>query len=171
MPVTSADISGWSRQLSDVDVTVRREAARQLVRAGSAASPAVLALIQAVGDADEEVATQCSESLENLGPPSADDLTDMIVLLNHENSDCGYWVATLVGRLGVLGSPAVSELSSAVRSHAALAVRERAAWALGKIGPAAQGARETLEAASRCDSPRLARLAKESLERIGGSPE
>ena len=147
-------------------MAVRREAARRLVQAGPVASPAALALVQAVGNDDEEVTIQAGEALENLGPPSAEDLPELIRLLTHDNPDCGYWAATLVGRLGARGVDAVPALSAVVRSEEALAVRERAAWALGEIGPAAHATRETLEAASRSDSPRLARLAQESLKRI-----
>jgi hypothetical protein len=47
-------------------------------------------------------------------------------------------------------------------------VRQRAAWALGKIGPAAKAALGTLKRAAGQGDERLARLAKESLESIGG---
>jgi hypothetical protein len=46
------------------------------------------------------------------------------------------------------------------------AVAERAAWALGKVGPAAAPAREALARAAASAHPRLARLAGEALTAI-----
>ena len=161
-----SEILNWSKQLTAEDVTTRREAARRLALSASAASVAATGLVNAVGDHDEEVANQAAEALENLGPPREQDLQELMQFLLHANADCGYWAATLIGRLGASGAGAVSSLASAVASHPATSVRERAAWALGQIGSAASAARETLEAASHSSSPRLARLAQESLTRI-----
>ena len=56
----------------------------------------------------------------------------------------------------------------AAESSPDLSVRQRAAWALGKIGPVASAARGTLKRAAGQGDERLARLAKEALESIGG---
>jgi tRNA(Leu) C34 or U34 (ribose-2'-O)-methylase TrmL len=168
MPAHSSnEIDAWARSLSDPDVAVRRAAVAKLMRAGTDAQSAAVSLIQAVADSDEEVATQASEALENLGPPTAGAVEGLVALLTHDHSDCGYWAATLLGRLRADAASAVPALCSVIRSAADLSVRERAAWALGKIGIADQGAVETLEQAMRGDSPRLTRLARESREQLG----
>ena len=124
------------------------------------------ALIKATAASDETIATEASAELEDMGAPSAEDLPALIELLKHPHPDCGYWAATLIGRLGPLGALAVINLADAVASHPAISVRERAAWALGKIGPAARQAIIVLETASSTKSPRLARLAAEALSSI-----
>ena len=50
----------------------------------------------------------------------------------------------------------------------AMSVRERAAWALGRIGPGAAPALESLKMAAAADNPRLARLAQQAIARITG---
>ncbi len=91
-------------------------------------------------------------------------------LLSEQNLDVAYWAATLLGRLGAdkadACAGAVKPLADALQSHPAPAVQERAAWALGQIGPRPPSAKPALEAAANSSSPRLSRLAKESLEKI-----
>jgi HEAT repeat protein len=164
--MSASDIDRWMQQLATGDVAVRREAARQLVLAGSDAARAAMVLAQAVGDADEEVATHSAEALENLGPPESPAAEQLAELLTAEHPNCGYWGATLLGRMGSAAAPAVSALTAALQFHASDAVRERAAWALGKIGSAAESSRAALEAATHSESPRLARLARQSLEQL-----
>jgi HEAT repeat protein len=54
-----------------------------------------------------------------------------------------------------------------LESDADLPVRERVAWALGEIGPAAKAAAPALTNAAESTDARLSRLAKKSLESIG----
>ena len=81
--------------------------------------------------------------------------------------DVAYWAVMLLGRFGGMSVPAqtqiVSALTAALESHAEIAVRQQAAWALGKFGVAANSARESLSQAAACGDPRLARLAKEAI--------
>jgi HEAT repeat protein len=86
-------------------------------------------------------------------------------LLSAEHPDVAYWAATLLGRLESEASGAVSQLMEALGSSA-LAVRERAAWALGRIGPRASKALPLLRKLSRDSRPRLARLAAEAIGKI-----
>jgi hypothetical protein len=59
--------------------------------------------------------------------------------------------------------PTLAEsLANALAQH----VRERAAWALGKIGPAAGSALPALEIAAAGDNARLARLAETAIESV-----
>ena len=73
-----------------------------------------------------------------------------------------------LGRLEARAATAVPALSTALAHHAELAVRQRAAWALGKVGPAAASARDALTQAAASPDPPLASLAHEALDSIGG---
>jgi hypothetical protein len=62
---------------------------------------------------------------------------------------------------------ATAALAACLESPVDAAVAERAAWALGKIGPGASAGRPALERAAAVADPRLARLAREALDSIG----
>jgi HEAT repeat protein len=59
-------------------------------------------------------------------------------------------------------------LTAALQSAPEQAIRERAAWALGQIGPKAKSAIPALRDAAGTKQPRLSRLANEALAAIGG---
>lgn len=162
------DLSRWINELSAAEDARRLDAAEHLARLGEGARGAAVPLVRAAGDASESVREWAVAALEGLGPPDAEDTTALrqaIVTASHD--DVAYWAVTLVGRLGVVGSPAVPELAKALQQADSMAVRQRAAWALGRIGPDAAAAREGLEQASGSDDPRLARLAANALQQIG----
>ena len=92
----------------------------------------------------------------------------LIKLVDSPDPLAAYWAITLLGRSGKNAAEAVAVLVACVESSADLSVRQRAAWALGKIGPAAGAARGTLKRAAGQGDERLARLANEALEAIGG---
>jgi len=60
----------------------------------------------------------------------------------------------------------VAQLKAVLDDNPSLAVRQRAAWALGKIGIAAKSAEASLRKASASNDPRLSRLANQSLAEI-----
>jgi HEAT repeat protein len=62
----------------------------------------------------------------------------------------------------------VDALADCLTTASDPAVAQRAAWALGKIGPAAYPAAAALRVAAADDDPRLARLAADALAAIGG---
>ncbi len=159
------EIADLIAQLRSQDSAQRQAAAQQLASMQEQAQPAAVALVEACavqGDMHEWVVA----ALESLGPPAAGDLDSLSRLLQSADLDTAYWAATLLGRLGNDGAAAVDALTKALANHAQTAVRERAAWALGEIGPAAGSARAALQAASS-GSSRLARLASAALEQIG----
>ncbi len=82
-------------------------------------------------------------------------------------ADVAYWAATLLGRLQAQAAGTVSPLTAALAENRPLAVRERAAWALEQIGPAARDALPALRQAAASKQPRLARLANEAIAAIG----
>lgn len=161
-----------SEALGSADAAQRVAAAQRLAQAGEAAACAAVALVRGCGDAEAEVREWAVAALEDLGPPPADAIAAIVPLVKNPEPLVGYWAATLLGRLGgQLGQDAagaVTVLAACVASAADLSVRERAAWALGQIGPAAAVARPALGRAAEQGDERLARLAREALESIGG---
>jgi HEAT repeat protein len=162
------DAATLGKQLASTDAEQRAEAAELLSRAGEGAAAAAVPLVAACGDADERVREFAVAALEDLGPPLAADIPTLIKLVDSADPLAAYWAITLLGRSGKIAAEAVAVLVASVESSADLSVRQRAAWALGKIGPAAGAARGTLKRAAGQGDERLARLANEALQAIGG---
>ena len=105
-------------------------------------------------------------ALEEMGPPQASDVGELAALVGDPGADVAYWAVTLLGRLEAEAAPAVAALGAAVSDAQEMSVRQRAAWALGKIGPPAVPAIDALRRAESDEDPRLARLARQAIERI-----
>ena len=159
-------IAFLAQELAASDVNRRRRAAEQFAQNLDAAREAAVELARAAGDDDEQVRQWASSALEDLGAPRAGDVPRLAELLAYERADAGYWAATLLGRLGADAAAAVLELAAALGPERALSIRERSAWALGRLGPAAAAARGALEQTAASDKRRLARLAREALARL-----
>jgi HEAT repeat protein len=160
------DVSKATADLKSNDAAVRAAASEQLAHLEDGAQPAAVALVAATADADESVRQWATAALESLGPPAAGDVAALAKLLSDSRSDVAYWAATLLGRLEADATSAVQQLAAALESHAEVAARERAAWALGKIGSSASAALPALEHAAASSQPRLSRLAKEAINNI-----
>ena len=132
------------------------------------AAEATLPLVEACGDDDSRVREWAVAALEELGAPPAEIIDQLTEIATGPEPLGAYWATTLLGRSGGDAAAAVPALATCVASAQDMAVRERAAWALGKIGPAALSAREALQqAAAGGKDSRLARLATEALAAIG----
>lgn len=166
---SSGDVLRWAEMLRNPDPAARQQAAEQLARLGPQAQTAALALVQACADDSAEVGEWVVNALEEIGPPAARDVRPLAHLLGHDSADVGYWAATLLGRLGAHAVEAVPALTAALLAPLDDSVRQRAAWALGKIGPSAEGALATLEEAADDEGdPRLARQARRAIQQIRG---
>jgi len=163
----SSDAVALGKQLASTDAAQRAKAAELLSQAGEAAAPAAVSLVQACGDGDESIREWAVAALEDLGPPPSGAIGGLTELVKNSDPLVAYWAVTLLGRAGQDAAAAVAVLASCIDSSADLSVRQRAAWALGKIGSAATSARATLERAAGQGDERLARLAKEALAAIG----
>jgi HEAT repeat protein len=152
--------------LNSARVEVRRRAAEHLARHPGAGA-ATVSLVRACADSDEQVREWAVAALEELGAPSPEDVAALVNLVTAPCSDTAYWAATLLGRLGPPAAASVSQLTRVVESGADAAVRQRAVWALGRIGPAAAAAGPALKKAAAASDPRLARLAAAALVSIG----
>lgn len=155
--------------LADPDPTKRASAAESLSQLGPGALEAAVSLVKACGDASAEVRQWAAAALEEMGPPAPADVEDLVELLRSKEypiADVAYWAATLLGRLEDEAADACDALAAAVNGHADIAVRQRAAWALGHIRHATPAVREALNKAAASDNARLARLAKDALQAI-----
>lgn len=160
------DISQWIADLASEDSTLRASAAQSLASLGEAAGAAAIPLVRAAGDDDEAVREWAVAALEQMGAPAVEETETLAQLLSSPIADCGYWAATLLGRLGPDASAAVPQLIWGLGERRDLAVRQRCAWALGKIGKAAASAAGALGQAAQSDDPRLARLAQKALDEL-----
>lgn len=154
------EVATLSHDLTNGDGARRSAAAERLAQLGPDAQAAAVELCRAA--ANEDTREWAVAALEELGPPPADQLPQLIELLDSKSPLVAYWAATLLGRLGRGAQPALAPLAKALSPSRPLEVRQQAAWALGEIGSGGV-AREALQAASTDSDPRLARLARAAL--------
>jgi HEAT repeat protein len=163
----TTEIGRLVEQLGAGDPAGRAEAAERLCRAGAAADDAAVPLVRACGDDDDQVREWAVACLEELGPPPQGTVPQLTELAASRHPLVAYWAITLLGRSGQDAATAVTVLAACLGSAGDMSVRQRAAWALGRIGPAAAPARKALEKAAAEADPRLARLAREAVDSIG----
>ena len=136
-------------------------------------------LAKAAGDANDAVAMAAAEALEMLGAPPLNLLGQLLELAQSATTkpidprgttegETAYWAVTLIGRLGPAAAPATDCLTKILTQSAYLPVRERAAWAIARIGTAAASATSALRQAASNGPPRLKRLATQALESVRG---
>lgn len=162
----SDDVAGLVARLQSTNADDRAAAAEKLGQSGGAAATAAIPLVRACGDADERVREWAVAALEDLGPPPAESIPALATLATGTVPLAAYWAITLLGRAGQDAESTAAALAECLASGDA-AVAQRAAWALGKLGPAAAVAREPLRAAAQAADPRLASLASDALAMIG----
>ena len=167
-PAMPTNLSSLVAALSAPDRDTRATAAEHLAQLGTEAQAAAVALVLACGDETEEVQQWAAAALEALGPPSVSDVSRLVTLIQTPPPDVGYWAATLLGRLKAEAAPGVDALAHALGGPQDIIVRQRAAWALGEIGPAASAAIPALQQTAGAPNARLARLAREAIEKIAG---
>jgi HEAT repeat protein len=149
-------------QLQAPLVAERAEAARQLCLLGEEACDVAVALVRACGDENEQVVEWATAALEQLGPPPLEQLSDLANLTADTNPLVGYWAVTLIGRLGGDAAPATGALVATLQNSTDSAVKQRAAWALGKVPDASEATLAALDQAVQSSDPRLARLAAQA---------
>lgn len=162
----SESVATLSAKLERGTLPERVAAAEQLARLGTQAQVAIVTLVRATADDNEDVRSWANTALEECGPPRSADLPALVDLLDHASLDVAHSAALLLGRLGGDGADAVEALTRALGHHHELVVRERAAWALGKIGVGSPPVCDALRQAVDAGPPRLARLAATALEQV-----
>ena len=124
--------------------------------------------MQACGD-EESVRESAIAALEEMGPPRTDAAQPLSELAADTNELVAYWAVTLLGRLGLEAKSVAPALVSVLESSSHLAVRQRAAWALGQIKDGGAATVAALERAKHAADPRLARLASQALGQLQGT--
>lgn len=137
-----------------------------MARGGDDARVAVVTLVRACADRDERVREWGVAALEASGDPPRDALPALIDLVAAPEALVAYWAVTLLGRAGADAAAAVPALAARLGTGTPIEVRQRAAWALERMGAVAAPARAGLEEAARDADPRLARLAAAALAAI-----
>ncbi|KAA5541742.1 hypothetical protein FYK55_16070 [Roseiconus nitratireducens] len=152
-------------QLCCADVEQRVAAAEALSTMGESAGEAAVELVTACGDEEPRVREYAVVSLESLGVPPPETLDALTDRIKDDSPLVAYWAVTLLGRSGPAGKPRQNEIAAVLDSDADLSVRERAAWALEKVGADSDAAIDALQRAAQSPQPRLSRLAKAGLTR------
>jgi HEAT repeat protein len=168
MPQQDSSISLKDR-LSHSQPAVRRSAIRGLVDAGGQQSGVTAAVLALVVDRDEQTRNWACEALDRVIAPDQDELGSLIeIMRDTSDGEVEYWTATMLGRLGSGAARATATLASVLLDSSCLAARERAAWALSQIGPAARSSLNALRQIGKDDPPRLRRLAETAMESMCG---
>jgi HEAT repeat protein len=162
------DVQALIDRLGSLDPSDAAAAAEALCHLGRDAQAATVALVRAAGAGDETVRAWVAAALEEVGPPAAGQIGELIRLADHQESAVRFWAVTLLGRAGAAAAQAIDAIAAQLRHSPDLSTRERAAWALGRIGPPAVTAVSALHMAAASGEPRLSRLAKASLASIAG---
>lgn len=151
------------QSLGGTNLEERRQAAEACAKDPSIAMAALIPLCRCCSDSDEQVSQWSSAALEELGPPSVDELDSLVELTTSEESTA-YWAVTLIGRLESKGAPAAKHLANLIeKEKTPVEVRNRAIWAIGQIGVTDAAIKVTLEKAAQSENARTARLAAKAL--------
>lgn len=156
-------------ELTHNDPRRRCDAVRQLAQGPRDQAGVTASVIHLVVDDNEEIRDWACEALESHVTPMPNEVSELIELLRNTNEgEIEYWTATMIGRLGVVASGATGALANCLLESRCLAARERAAWALSEIGPAARAAVNALLQIGPDDPPRLQRLAASAIQSVVG---
>jgi len=156
-------------RLAHPSTFVRRSAVRELFHFRPACVGLTAAVLPLVVDPDEQTRHWACESLDRVLKPELTELPDLIeTLRGTTDGEIEYWTATMIGRLGPDAASATGVLATVLLDSSCLAARERAAWAISQIGPAARSAVNSLRQIGNDDPPRLRRLAESALAVVSG---
>ncbi len=99
------DVRLLAEELQGEAVADRRRAARLLALLAEESRAAVVPLLCALADEDDEVRDWVTETLENLGPPELTDAEEILHLLaSTAEADIQFFALKLLGRLEVFGA-------------------------------------------------------------------
>lgn len=160
----SRSVAGLLEQaLADHDAGVRASAACALGMLGHVAQPAVPALVEAMKDDDENVRMCAVRALGTILQEAGGVLPALAQALTDRSADVAQSAAMVLAETG--GRQAVPTLMDALH-HEIASVRAKAAWALGKIGPAAIDAIPALEETSKDGDSDVREMSEWAVSRI-----
>ena len=140
----------------------RVAAAEALAQLGTDCCSACIPLVRACGT-DEMTREWATAALEEMGPPPTEVIPKLIELIADPTNGVAYWAITLLGRAQGQANQACETLATLIVSDRDISLRERAVWAVEKIGCQSQNVIESLTTASQSSHARLARLASNAL--------
>ncbi len=159
------------QQAIDSETTARQldlDALRELSHRPEVAPARTLDLLETLRSDDEESRAWANDCLQlvdrpplNIAPRLAASTCDACVPV-------AAWACTLLGRLSEHAVPWLPTLVTALRESDALAVRQQAALALGRIPAQDAAVLAALQAASGDPDQRLSRLASQALAKLQG---
>ncbi|QDV10251.1 HEAT repeat protein [Rosistilla oblonga] len=156
--------------LEHSDPAIRRQTLQSIIDESPRLADWTIPLLRAACDPHASVSELAIATLEDMGAPDASQVADIVAFAQRPaDSETVYWATTLIGRIGPAAADAVPTLAGVLANSSFLHVREKAAWALGQIGPAAVGASAVLQSAAEQGPPRLQRLATKALAAMAGS--
>lgn len=141
--------------LADPDLDTGRAAGAALIRLGGAAVPALRTKL-----ADPAIRLNVMEILSAIGPAAKPAIGEFITALGDADPQCRGDAAVAIAAIGADAADAVPHLQKMVTDPSAVdGLRYAAAYALGKIGPAAAAAAPVLRELAASDDELLATVA------------
>jgi HEAT repeat protein len=154
-------IAALAKNIGDSDVDVRFLSIAALGKLGPLAKSVSPALKPALADSEKRVRLEAAIALERIDPQ--DGASRPVLTAAMQEGDGRTLLA--IGALGADAAWAVPTLTGLL-SHSSPQTRALAARTLGRIGPAANGAKAALDAASRDKNPAVQKAASDALSRI-----
>ena len=163
---TDTELERWQLGLRSRDAEERALGAENLSYLGDAAAFAAVDLVQACA-AEDAVREWAVAALEEMGKPPVEAKAALAALATSPEPLVAYWAVTLLGRLGPDSQTEQALLLELLRNRAIdLAIREKAAWAVGQMGVAARSAIPVLRELREAEHPRLAQLAENAIAQL-----
>ncbi|MEC8474978.1 MAG: HEAT repeat domain-containing protein [Planctomycetota bacterium] len=157
--LSAGEVEELARQLGSVDLTERREAAYELAEKGSAALPALDALVDALEDKDAQVWFEAITAIGKIGPPAASSASEVAKHLGSPSQQKSYRAAWC---LSCFGGEAIPVLAQALK-HATPQHRAGAVLALSRFQDFREDVRKLLSEAIQDEQLMVAEQAVQSM--------
>ncbi|MCU0710768.1 MAG: hypothetical protein MUC43_01830 [Pirellula sp.] len=131
-------------------------------------------LLESITHQDESVSNAALESLENCGPPRAEQMDLLLKHLLDTDSLRVFWAATLIGRLLADDADAIAGVDQKLQKTFAArladqsleeSAREKICWAISNLPMVSQELRNVLAMLAAGASPRMQRLIEAALSK------
>ena len=112
-----AVLPGLGDALKDTDPEVRRVAANQLGRQGSAGKSMAPKLTEAISDKDKDVRSAALQALADVDPDNAQNVTTILKALDDKEMDVKKSAVVALGSMGPLAKEAVPALQATLKKN------------------------------------------------------